>query len=64
MLIYSERNYIENFKEGIIEELKERANTHKDMITDTLRHTNSIYKSKILNDLYVLNFNLDEIDII
>ena len=55
MLLNTERNYIENFKEGVIEQLKENAIIHRDMINETIRHTSSIYKSKILNDLYVFD---------
>lgn len=57
-------NMINSFKDKVVDQLKEQATTHKDMINDTLKHTNNIYKSKILNDLYVrISINiLDEAD--
>ncbi len=40
-------------KNAIFENLSEMAKTHETMINETRKRTSNIYKSKVLNDLYV-----------
>ena len=53
----SDGENIQKFKDKVIEELKEKAAYNKDIYEDSLKTQNFVYKSKILNDLFVrLNF--------
>jgi hypothetical protein len=41
------------FKDKVIQDMKEKAIYNKELYEDVMRNQNSIYKSQILNDLYV-----------
>lgn len=46
-------NFVEKHKNTIYDNLSEMAKTHETMINETRKRTSNIYKSKVLNDLYV-----------
>jgi len=44
---------VEKHKSTILQNLSKMAKTHEDMINETQKRTSNIYKSKVLNDLYM-----------
>jgi hypothetical protein len=58
-----ERSFIDNFKENIIDQLKDKVLNSENIIDSNTKIIHP-YKSKILNDFNVYNVNLDEVDLL